>query len=215
MGRSRRASLLERPPCAWSKAPTFALCSPQSRTPASPAVSWRWRSLSNERRGRRAGFSHRFAGGARGKPTHPPHTPRYCRTGVAAITFHNPKMGALKPAWASHTQYGSRGHYAWLRPNVALRWRPAPTLSFTLGYGSARVEGSTPFLTDLLEGRNELIMRAEGVWGNLRGGVLTRWDTQGHTLNDLQLRRWVGAFTASSRPCSGGARPARCCWGLT
>jgi len=120
------------------------------------------------------------------------HTPRTHRATAELewrqSLFTTPKWELWLLAWASHTQYGSRGHYAWLRPNVALRWRPAPTLSFTLGYGSARVEGSTPFLTDQLEGRNELIMRAEGVWGNLRGGVLMRWDTQGHTLNDLQLQ---------------------------
>lgn len=98
------------------------------------------------------------------------------------------RLEAWLQIWASHTQYGSQGYYAWLLPNVVLRWRPSPSFSLTLGYGSARVDGTTPFLTDQLEGRNELIVRAEGVWGNLRGGALMRWDVQRQDLNDLQLQ---------------------------
>jgi hypothetical protein len=89
--------------------------------------------------------------------------------------------------WASHVRYGNQRELNWLRPQLELHYQPTAHFGLTIGYALTRTRGSTPFRVDQIAARNELAVRAEGIWGNLRLGTLLKYDTDRHDLYDLQL----------------------------
>jgi len=89
--------------------------------------------------------------------------------------------------WASHVRYGSDLHLDWLRPQIELRYQPSPRFRLMLGYAFTRTQGSTPFLVDRVAARNELALRGEGLWGNLRLSTLLKYDIDQHHLYDIQI----------------------------
>jgi hypothetical protein len=89
--------------------------------------------------------------------------------------------------WASHLRYSNGEQLSWLRPQIELRYQPDERLGLMLGYALARTWGSTPFQADRLPVRQELALRGEGLWGNLRWGVLLKYDLEQSELFDVQL----------------------------
>jgi hypothetical protein len=89
--------------------------------------------------------------------------------------------------WASHLRYSNGNQLSWLRPQIELRYQPSEQFSLMLGYAVARVWGSTPFRVDRVPVRQELALRGEGLWGNLRWGVLLKYDLEQSELFDVQL----------------------------
>ncbi|MCS7065206.1 MAG: hypothetical protein NZL85_02900 [Fimbriimonadales bacterium] len=89
--------------------------------------------------------------------------------------------------WASHVRYEGTNRLDWLRPQIELRYQPSENLKLMLGYALTRTRGSTPFMADRVVARNELALRGEGVFGNLRLGALLKYDIERRDLYDLQL----------------------------
>ena len=89
--------------------------------------------------------------------------------------------------WASHVRYESDHQLDWLRSQLELRYQLSERFGLMVGYALTRTWGGTPFRVDRLAARNELALRGEGVWGNLRLSALLKYDTDRHDLYDLQL----------------------------
>ncbi|MEN3001284.1 MAG: hypothetical protein ABDI19_05500 [Armatimonadota bacterium] len=89
--------------------------------------------------------------------------------------------------WASHVSYGDAQHLNWLRPQLELHYQPSEKFALRLGYALTRTLGSTPFRADQVAARNELALRSEGLWGNLRMSMLLKYDLDRRDLYDLQL----------------------------
>jgi len=89
--------------------------------------------------------------------------------------------------WANHTRYSGQGAYEWVRLQPELLWQPSPSLTLMAGYAESWVRGQTPLEVDRLPTRRALNARLEGIWGNLRLGVLGYYDPTEGRLYDLQL----------------------------
>ncbi len=89
--------------------------------------------------------------------------------------------------WGSHVRYEGSQQMDWLRPQIELHYQPTAHFGLMLGYAFTRTRGSTPFLVDGVPARNELALRAEGRWGNLRLGTLLKYDLDRHNLYDVQI----------------------------
>ncbi len=88
--------------------------------------------------------------------------------------------------WASYAHYQGVGDYQWLRPQLELLWQPRESLTLMAGYARASTRGDSPFLTEQLRARREASLRAEYRQGNLRLGVLLKYDVEGRALYDVQ-----------------------------
>ncbi|GBC91777.1 LPS-assembly protein LptD [bacterium HR15] len=89
--------------------------------------------------------------------------------------------------WASHVRYESNQRLDWLRPQIEISYQPSERFRLMLGYAFAQTTGSTPFVVDRPVARNELALRGEGQWGNLRLGALLKYDLNRQQLYDVQL----------------------------
>jgi len=120
------------------------------------------------------------------------HTPRKRRASIDG-EWYQPLLSQdawdlWLSVWGSYAVYGARQHYGWVRAALSVRWRPMPTLAWTIGYGRSGISGATRFRIDQLDARDEISTRIEGVWGNLRGGFLMRWDMHARELCDMQIQ---------------------------
>jgi hypothetical protein len=88
--------------------------------------------------------------------------------------------------WASYARYTGVGDYQWLRPQLELLWQPSSALTLMAGYARASTRGDSPFLSEQLRARREASLRAEFQQGNLRLGVLLKYDLEGRDLYDVQ-----------------------------
>jgi hypothetical protein len=88
--------------------------------------------------------------------------------------------------WASYAHYTGVGDYQWLRPQLELLWQPTSSLTLMAGYARASTRGDSPFLSEQLRARREASLRAEFQQGNLRLGVLLKYDLEGRDLYDVQ-----------------------------
>jgi hypothetical protein len=88
--------------------------------------------------------------------------------------------------WASYARYAGVGNYQWLRPQLELLWQPTSSLTLMAGYARASTRGDSPFLSEQLRARREASLRAEFQQGNLRLGVLLKYDLEGRDLYDVQ-----------------------------
>lgn len=120
------------------------------------------------------------------------HTPRKRRASIEG-EWYQPLLSQdawnlWLNVWGSYAVYGARQHCGWVRPALSVRWRPTPSLAWTISYGRSAISGTTPFRTDQLDARDEITTRFEGVRGNLRGGFLLRWDMHARELRDVQIQ---------------------------
>lgn len=88
--------------------------------------------------------------------------------------------------WASSTRYMGAGEYQWLRPQLELLWQPNHSLTLMAGYARASTRGNSPFVSEQLRARREASLRTEFQQGNLRLGVLLKYDWEGRDLYDVQ-----------------------------
>ena len=88
--------------------------------------------------------------------------------------------------WASYAHYAGVGDYQWLRPQLELLWQPSDALTLMAGYARASTRGGSPFLSEQLRARREASLRAEYQQGNLRLGVLLKYDLERRDLYDVQ-----------------------------
>jgi hypothetical protein len=88
--------------------------------------------------------------------------------------------------WASYAHYTGVGDYQWLRPQLELLWQPNSSLTLMAGYARASTRGDSPFLSEQLRARREASLRTEFQQGNLRLGVLLKYDLEGRDLYDVQ-----------------------------
>jgi len=88
--------------------------------------------------------------------------------------------------WASYARYTGVGDYQWLRPQLELLWQPSSALTLMAGYARASTRGDSPFLSEQLRARREANLRAEFQQGNLRLGVLLKYDWERRDLYDVQ-----------------------------
>ena len=88
--------------------------------------------------------------------------------------------------WASYAHCAGVGDYQWLRPQLELLWQPSDALMVMAGYARASTRGSSPFLSEQLRARREASLRAEYQQGNLRLGMLLKYDLERRDLYDVQ-----------------------------
>lgn len=88
--------------------------------------------------------------------------------------------------WANNTRYTGAGEYQWLRPQLELLWQPNDSLTLMAGYARASTRGSSPFLSEQLRARREASLRTEFQQGNLRLGILLKYDLEQRDLYDVQ-----------------------------
>jgi hypothetical protein len=88
--------------------------------------------------------------------------------------------------WASYAHCAGTGDYQWLRPQLELLWQPSDALMVMAGYARASTRGSSPFLSEQLRARREASLRAEYQQGNLRLGMLLKYDLERRDLYDVQ-----------------------------
>jgi len=88
--------------------------------------------------------------------------------------------------WASYADYAGVSDYQWLRLQLELLWQPSDALAVMAGYARASTRGSSPFLSEQLRARREASLRAEHQQGNLRLGVLLKYDLERRDLYDVQ-----------------------------
>jgi hypothetical protein len=89
--------------------------------------------------------------------------------------------------WASYAYYQGGFEYQWLRPQLELLCQTRETLTLMLGYARASSRGASPFLSDRLQAKRELSLRAEYKQGNLRLGALFKYNIEARELYDVQL----------------------------
>jgi hypothetical protein len=88
--------------------------------------------------------------------------------------------------WASYARYAGVGDYQWLRPQLELLWQPSSALTLMAGYARASTRGDSPFVSEQLRARREASLRTEFQQGNLRLGVLLKYDWERRDLYDVQ-----------------------------
>ena len=88
--------------------------------------------------------------------------------------------------WASNTRYTGAGEYQWLCPQLELLWQPNDSLTLMAGYARASTRGNSPFLSEQLRARREASLRTEFQQGNLRLGILLKYDWERRDLYDVQ-----------------------------
>ncbi|MDW8106269.1 MAG: hypothetical protein RMK45_02195, partial [Armatimonadota bacterium] len=90
-------------------------------------------------------------------------------------------------AWGSYASYVRAKPYLWLRPQVEVLWQPSESLTLMAGYAQATTQNASPLLSDQLQARRELSLRAEYQRGNVRLGALLKYDLEARELYDVQL----------------------------
>ncbi|MCS7273293.1 MAG: hypothetical protein NZ550_03990 [Fimbriimonadales bacterium] len=90
-------------------------------------------------------------------------------------------------AWGSVASYVGARPYLWIRPQVELLGQPSSALTLMMGYAHATTQNASPILSEQLQARRELSLRAEYRRGNARLGALLKYDLEARELYDVQL----------------------------
>lgn len=83
--------------------------------------------------------------------------------------------------------YEGGQEYAWARPGIEMILPVSQTTRFGISFSRAFETGSSPFLFDRIDARNEVRLRAETVLGNFRPSLLVKFDADRGDFYDLQL----------------------------